>query len=507
MGNKSYWEKRQELNYLAGEKKINAYYKGLEKTFKQAKREIQIVINDFYMRYADENKISYSDAQKFLDKDEKKDLEHFIELANKYMREYNLELNNMSIKTRITRYQALEKQIDAILQQLYAMGYQHKGEELLKEVYSDSYYRTWYNIDIYRGFHSEFAQIDPRTIEELIKYPFNGADFSTRLWKQKDHMLQQLSESITTMIIQGKNPNTLSKDFAKKFGTKEFEAYRLLHTEGSFIIEQGTLAAYREDGVEKYQILATLDMKTSNICRSEDGKVYEINDYTTGVNAPPYHPFCRTTTVPYYNDSDYSEDSRVARDPVTGKPYEVPVGMKYSEWYDQYIKNNPGAVIAEKKWKNRHSDKAQYDKYKGILGKDISDSFDKFQDLKYNNSEEWKIKQREYSTIKAIKSKNWSDTYKEKVKNTYYDFRKDGIEMSWHGAQRFVDRNVDKKGNVIFTQEDIVNSFNAKPNYVQDDGRLVNFQEGIAIIRNQKTNEIISIVERNHPKKEWLKHD
>lgn len=54
------------------------------------------------------------------------------------------------------------------------------------------------------------------------------------------------------MLIQGHNPQTLAKDFATKLETKGKEAYRLLHTEGSFIMEQASQAAYKEDGVEKY---------------------------------------------------------------------------------------------------------------------------------------------------------------------------------------------------------------------------------------------------------------
>ncbi len=392
MSNNSYWGKRQEQKYLAGEMKVKEYYKGLEKAFEQSKKEIQSVINDFYVRYMNENKIvSYADAQRLLSRVEIGDLKDFIAKVNENMGKYNLELNNMSIKARITRYQALEKQIDAILQKLYSIDYQYQGEDVLKDVYSGAYYKTWYNIDQYHGFHQEFAQVNPHTIEELIKYPFNGADFSTRIWKQKDHMLQQLNESITTMLVQGKNPSTLSRDFAKKFGTKEYEAYRLLHTESSFIMEQATLEGYKEDGVTKYQILATLDMKTSDICRSEDGKIYDVEKANVGVNYPPYHIFCRTTTVPYYDDNDTSEDTRAARDPVTGKTYEVPADMNYPEWHKKYVENNPTAVTAEKKWKNRHSDRRQYDKYKGILGKDIPNSFDKFQDMKYTDTNEYGI--------------------------------------------------------------------------------------------------------------------
>jgi len=333
---KSYWEKRQELTYLAGEKKVSAYYRGLQKAFEQAKREIRGVINDFYMRYAKENKVTYAEAQKLLSRMELGELQEFIDLVNESMGKYNLKLTNMSIKARITRYQALEKQIDAILQRLYALEYEYKGNELLKEVYTDAYYRTWYNIDQYHGFHQEFARINPRTIDELIRYPFNGADFSSRIWKQKDHMLQVLTEDITTMLVQGRNPQTLARDFARRFNTKEYEAYRLLHTEGSFIMEQASQEAYKEDGVERYEWLATLDIKTCKYCQALDGKTFEVGKGVVGVSMPPLHAFDRCTTIPSYDD-EYEQETRVARD-SKGKSYTVPATLKYSEWLSKYAR-------------------------------------------------------------------------------------------------------------------------------------------------------------------------
>lgn len=390
--NKPYWSDRQEKKYLAGEKKVNDYYRDLKKSFEQSKREIQFKINDFYWRYAEENQLSFASAQLKLSKAEIGELQDFIDLARANMGKYNLELNNMSIRARITRYEALQKQIDAQLQQLYAIEYQHKGEELLKEIYSDSYYKTWFNIDQYHGFHQEFAQINAKTVEELIKYPFNGADFSIRLWKQKGHMLQKLNESITTMLIQGRNPKTLAGEMSKAFGTKEYEAYRLLHTEGSFIMGQGTMVGYKEDGVEKYQILATLDKKTSDTCRYQDGKVYDVDKAVVGVNYWPFHPFCRTTDVPYYNDQGLSDETRVARDPMTGKAYDVPADMKYEQWHKKHIEGNPKAILEEKKWKNRHGDKKQYDEYKEKLGsKYLPKSFDEFQNIKHGARDEYGI--------------------------------------------------------------------------------------------------------------------
>jgi SPP1 gp7 family putative phage head morphogenesis protein len=410
MKNKPYWQDRQEKKYLAGEKKINQYYKDLEKSFEQAKREIQSVINDFYWRYAEENQLSYAAAQIKLNQMEIGELQDFIDKVKENMGKYSQELNNMSIRARITRYEALMKQIDAQLQQLYSIEYQYKGDELLKDVYYDSYYQTWFNIDQYHGFHKEFAQISAQTVDELIRYPFDGADFSARLWKQKDHMLQKLNESITTMLIQGRNPKTLANEISKTFGTKEYEAYRLLHTEGSFIMGQGTLAGYREDRVEKYRLLATLDLKTSDICREKDGKVYRVDEAVVGVTYWPFHPNCRTTDVPVYEDDDLSEDTRVAWDPVTGKIYDVPADMTYEQWHKKYIESNPKALLEEKKWKNRHADQKQYERYQEVLGKDLgAKSLDDFQNLKYNDAEKWGALQSAYRT-QNIRNKIRSDT-------------------------------------------------------------------------------------------------
>lgn len=323
--------------YKAGEMQVNKYFTRLEKAFNQTRRELQKTVDMFYFRYAEENGLSFAAAQKKLDAEELGELQEFIDLAMKNIGKYNQQVNNMSIKARITRYQALEAQIDAMLRQLYAIDYEAEAEKTMQEVYGDTYYRTWYNADQYHGFHAEFAQANPTVVERLLEYPFNGAAFSSRLWKQKDHLQAQLMEAVTTMLIQGRHPSTLTKEFAKKMNSKKFDAYRLLHTESSFLMSEATHAGYKEDGVEKYEILATLDSKTCGICGKLDNKVYEVGKEVVGVNMPPFHPLCRCTTVPHYDDTPTEGLTRAARDPETGKAYEVPADMGYKEWKKKYV--------------------------------------------------------------------------------------------------------------------------------------------------------------------------
>lgn len=332
----SYWEDRQVARYMGGEKTINQYYKDLEKAFIQSKKEIQQVIDTFYLRYANENGVTYAKARKLLSKAEIGELNDFIDKVKANMGNHNLEVENMSIKARVTRYEALEKQIDAILQNLYAVDYEYNGSLTLEQVYKGSYYQTWYNIDQYVGFHKEFAQISPSLIDTYINYPFDGANFFSRIWKQKAYLQQQLMESMTTMMIQGKHPSTLAKGFSKKFGRSQWEAYRLLHTESSFIMSQATHDVYKEDGVEKYEYIATLDSKTCEICRPLDAKKIDVDKAVVGFNKAPMHPLCRCTDAPYYEDTPTAGMTRIARD-IDGNNIKVPASMTFADWKKEYM--------------------------------------------------------------------------------------------------------------------------------------------------------------------------
>jgi SPP1 gp7 family putative phage head morphogenesis protein len=424
MKNSEYWKQRQEAKYLKGERDLGEFHKDVIKSFERAKNNIHSVVNDFYIKYAMNNGLTYDVAMMELDfnelKDLKDNLEWFKSLALESIGEFNLELENMSMSARITRYQALEMQIDGILNNLYAIDYEKHGTDRLINIYKDQYYRTIFNIEQYRGFHSEFAQINNRAVEELINYPFSGASYSDRLWRQKDDLIFKLKDSIMDMIIKGTNPVELAEDFAKHFGAKEHEAYRLLQMEGAFIIEQATLKGYEEDGVEKYQILATLDVKTSDTCRNQDGKKYDVDKAVTGVNSPPFHWFCRTTTIPYLGDVDTWIDERIARDPETNKTYKVWADTTYPEWYEKYVRSKEDIPKYEAKvqtWIDEHKnnlnvnnqkitnkigDKVQYNKYKEILGKEMPKSFDKFQELKYNDVNKWDFIKLDYQRQKKL---------------------------------------------------------------------------------------------------------
>ncbi len=332
----SYWQDRQLERFERSEKLMEDYYRELEQAFEQAQKEVSGVIYRFYERYAKDNKISLADAKRALSPRElrkfKGSLKEFEQLARESIGTYNLELENLSIKSRITRYEALQAEIKATLNQLYDRDFEQGAGKAMQSVYTDAYSRLNFDLDRYTGLHHHFARVNTGVVETLLKYPFNGLDFSERIWRQNADLEYKLKQALTTAFVQGKNPFELSKEIAKTFDVKRREAYRLLNTEAAFVQGQATADGYKEMGVDKYEICATLDSHTSQTCREQDGKVYEVAKMMVGVNYPPYHPNCRTTTVPVIGESNRTNDTRVARDPKTGKVVKVPANMTYREW-------------------------------------------------------------------------------------------------------------------------------------------------------------------------------
>ena len=91
-----------------------------------------------------------------------------------------------------------------------------------------------------------------------------------------------------------------------------------------------------QDITKKYRYIATLDTRTSAICRALDGREFE---YGKGP-MPPQHFNCRSTTVPII-DSDILPPSTTAT--RASQDGQVPINQSYGEW----LSKQPRSVQAE----------------------------------------------------------------------------------------------------------------------------------------------------------------
>ena len=473
----------------------------------------------------------YNDAIKELDKEITKAFRTFqygediteaeaeelinAESQRRISRELQAELertDDPSIKAELTRrihataYGARISRLEAVKQNVFiyftklAIDEIAKTKTLYNTVVEESYYRTIHDFGYGVNMGVNFSLLPSKAIDEIVSAKWHGASFSSRVWSNTKQTAEQAQEIITRGLLSRKSYNQMANELAEVTQNSKYNATRLVRTQCNHYLNAGEFKAYEELGVEQYLYLATLDYKTCRRCQPLDGRIFNTKDKREGVNAPTIHPHCRcTTTVPV----EFAR--RWARDPITGKGVKIP-NTTYSEWVESMSEEQKAAFDKNvKMYKNRSSDKKQYERYKERLGKEnVPETLELFQEKKYNGSGDHKALERSYRTIGEIEGKSqWSDTFRQKAIDAYWEFKQNGIEMSAHAVGRFLDRC-----EGMFTLNDIVMQAKRRFNYIQPDGRYVKFYNGIAIIYNSSGTEVVSLVMRNTIKKDWSElHD
>ena len=335
----NYWTKRFEEEEKQRNISNKAYAKEIEKQYKIAENKIKSDIEKWYIRIADNNQISLADAKKLLTKDELKEfkwtLAEYIQKAKSGA--WKKELENASARIHIRRLEALQLQVKNSIESLRNNENKMLEDYLIKN-YEDTYYHSLYEISKGLNLKTSFATLDKNKINQVIGKPWlsDGKTFSDRIWQDKEQLINTLRTKITQSFITGSTLDEAVEDISKfvsdKIKNKEYVARRLLETESAAYASKAQIEAFKSIDVEKYEIVATLDLHTSEICQEMDGKVFNISDYEVGVTASPFHCNCRSVIAPYFDD----ESTRASRD-ENGEYKEVKY-MNYKEWKDQYIK-------------------------------------------------------------------------------------------------------------------------------------------------------------------------
>jgi len=340
MKNSAYWKIRFEQLEAASNKNAISTFNTIQEQYIAAEREIERQISTWYQRFAKNNQITMAEARKLLTSGELAEFKWNVQEYIKYGEQNALnpiwmkELENASARFHISRLEALKLETQQTIEKLFG-GQLDEVDKLLKKTYLQNYYHTAYEIQKGWNIGWDIAAIDERTVEKLISKPWatDGKNFSDRIWSNKAALIDEVQKQLTRTIMLGKAPDDAIKAIAKKMKSSMGQAGRLVMTESAYFASQSQKDAFNALDVEKFEIVATLDSHTSEICRELDGHVEDMKNYEPGVTAPPFHPWCRTTTVPYFEDN-YGERAAKGAD---GKTYYVPSNMKYNDWKETFV--------------------------------------------------------------------------------------------------------------------------------------------------------------------------
>lgn len=340
MRNAEYWRGRFSILEENAHKQSDQYLQNLEDMFMDAQRTVQADIERWYGRFATNNGISLTEARKLLTTGQLEEFHWTVEQYIKAGQQNNLsaewlkKLENASAKFHVSRLEAIHLQIQQQIELLY--GNQLDGvDSLLKQIVSDGYTHGAFTIQKGLGLGWDITALNQKKLETLLSKPWttDGRTFSDRIWLKKRELVGTVHKELTQGLLRGDSPQKITDAIKNRFKVSRYQAGRLVHTETTYFNAISTKQVYQDLGVQSVEILETLDSHTCPLCQPLDGTVIPLAQYEPGVTVPPFHPNCRGTTCPHYNDM---EGERAARN-AEGKVYYVPANMTFTQWKKAFV--------------------------------------------------------------------------------------------------------------------------------------------------------------------------
>jgi len=341
--NADYWARRMQIMDDALLNQGFAYVQNLERQFDRAIASIDRDIAAWFQRFADNNAVSYTEARRLLNSGELREFRWTVQDYTRHARENSLDgrwirqLENASARVHISRLDALKLQLQQQAELLHG-GQLDRMDVLMRRIYTDGFHKTAFELQRGIGTGWTFHAPNEATISRVLSRPWtlDGQTFTDRVWTNKQALVNSVNTHLTQSIIRGEGHREAIAAVTRDMGVAKHKAARLVMTESAYFASAAQHDCFRELGVERFVIVATLDADTSELCQALDGKVFKMSEYQVGLTAPPFHPWCRTCTAPYF--ADMAElGQRAARDPETGKTVAtIPRNIPYPEWRERF---------------------------------------------------------------------------------------------------------------------------------------------------------------------------
>lgn len=345
----NYWKDRMKALENEQYQRSAEYYKDVQEQFSRASNNIQMDIEHWYYRLAENNEVSYASAKKLLKGNEleefKWSVEEYIKAGkeNEINQKWMKQLENASAKYHISRLGAMKIQAQQHVELLFT-EYEGGIAGFLKSSLERQYYHTAYEVAKGTGIGTRLEKLDTDKIDILIKRPWaqDGTGFSDRIWENKEKLVQNLHTELSQCIIRGASPQQAIDNLAKTMNASKGAAGNLIMTESASISSISQRKCFVDLGVKEFEVVETLDTGTCGICQDMDGEHFPMSDFEIGITAPPFHPRCRGCICPYFNDEFTEGEERAARDLETGKTHYVPSNMTYKKWYKEFVADRSG---------------------------------------------------------------------------------------------------------------------------------------------------------------------
>lgn len=334
--NDKYWQDRAEERLSDAEKRSAHYIKEINSVYDNARWKIVEEIKSLYDNYYKKDAGFNNEKLRAI-------------MPNGTLKQFRREMNEAGLsdylpenyKARMTRLEYLYAQCWAESKKANMKHYKLETKSH-KETIKHGYYKNIYDTAVGLKINPAFSGLNSRAVNEILNTQFVAGNYSKHIWKNTDKLARTLKEVIGSAVAKGEGYEKTARLIRTRFDVTKSEAIRLVRTETCYFQNQAEIKSLKEMGFKKYQFIATLDSRTSGVCRDHDKIVFDVDKAQAGFNLPPLHPNCRSTITAYLG-KEYEADTRIARNENGVSEYVE--NVDYSEWLKRNAINISNAAI------------------------------------------------------------------------------------------------------------------------------------------------------------------
>ena len=419
---KKYWEDRAAGRMVSYTAKAESTADTLGKAYYATARYLQGEANDVFNAFTDKFELSIAEAETMLKNAPNKSMFEQMKTAlatcTDEQKKQQLEtlLSSPAYAHRIGRLNDLDSKISDMCSRL-ANAEIGVDTEHLGDIIQSAYMQTVFDVTKGADYRAAFDLIPESRVKAILSTNWSGQMFSQRVWDNTNALADGLKHDMLVGIMAGKSEQHMADDIMNRCGVGAFEARRLVRTETTCVANMAELYGYKELDIDEYEFSACLDSRTSDLCRELDGKVFKRNSAQAGVNLPPMHPFCRSTTLPVL-PSEEDLDKELAK---LGD--EIGADVDFDEWEQnlqqgedgkwRYVAGSAGKVKADKPMRFE-GDGVDKSKENGIINIEFDEFVPCLKDAETGEifqTEVRELTKSEYSRFKEADGWNidWSD--------------------------------------------------------------------------------------------------
>lgn len=339
-----YWTERALQQEQNAQIVADRYMAQIGQSLADYKHQLVSEIEKFYARYAVDNKMTHAEAKQYLTDKERREFKHvtlerFREMALNPDTPTPL-LDALSYRHRISRKEALLAEIERLTAELYGKpdGIHDKVTEALSDVYIKGKIHQAKNLAHFGIIEKPILGVD--AVKHKMASNWSGKTFSENVWVHKEVAYKAISDVLNKGLTGGWSIDRMARALSERTGVAYHRADTLVRTETTFYNNLATLDTIKELGGDHYEIVAVLDSRTSEICQSENHKVYPVKEYEPGRTAPPFHVCCRSTIRPAVKSDKKGK---------TDKTDKTEEAEQISPYLDILLNNAPVKMAKEKR--------------------------------------------------------------------------------------------------------------------------------------------------------------